>query len=201
VSHLAIEPFTSEMTPEAARMLARAFVTNPLHVSAFGASQLAKNEAFFRTGLAAMKGTKLVALDGSRIVGLVHWVGSPGCQFSGVEKLRMMPAMLSGFGLRSAGRVGSWLGAWAKHDPAGPHVHLGPIGVAPDAQGRHIGHRLMERYCEAQDRSQASGYLETDRPENVDFYARFGFAVSDQESVLGVTNYFMRRNVSADSPR
>ena len=86
-----IEPFSREMTTEASRALARAFVTNPLHIAAFGPGQLGKNEAFFRIGLAVMKGPKLVALDGSHILGLIHWVRSPDCQFSGLEKLRMTP--------------------------------------------------------------------------------------------------------------
>ena len=33
--------------------------------------------------------------------------------------------------------------------PKASHLHLGPIGVAPEAQGQHIGYRLMTQYCEA----------------------------------------------------
>ena len=104
------------MQAEAARMLARAFVTNPLHIAAFGASQLAANERFFRIGLSAMKGPQFAALDGERIVGLIHWVHSPYCQMSGIEKLRLTPAMMrsSGFAPRSGFR--SWLRTWSKHD-------------------------------------------------------------------------------------
>ena len=51
----------------------------------------------------------------------------------------------------------------------------------------------MERYCEALDRSGKAGYLETDRPENVAFYRRFGFDVTGEVPVLGVRSYFMRR--------
>lgn len=69
MSEVRLEPFNAGMTAEAARMLARAFVTNPLHVAAFGAGELAKNEAFFRVGLSVMKGPTLVALDGSGILG------------------------------------------------------------------------------------------------------------------------------------
>jgi hypothetical protein len=155
-----IEPFTLASTAEASRTLARAFVTNPLHVVAFGPERLARNEAFFRTGLAAMKGPKLVALEGSQILGLIHWVPSLDCQFSGPEKLRMMPAMVAGFGLRSSLRVGSWLSAWSKHDPSEPHSHLGPIGVDPSAQGQGIGRQLMERYCAELDRTETAGYFE-----------------------------------------
>lgn len=62
-----IEALTRERAPQACRVLAHAFVTNPLNAAAFGPSQLARNEAFFRVGLAAMKGTKLVATDGSQM--------------------------------------------------------------------------------------------------------------------------------------
>ena len=66
MSEVRIEYLNRDMTAEAARMLARAFVTNPLHIAAFGANELARNEAFFRAGLTAMKGPKRVAVDGSR---------------------------------------------------------------------------------------------------------------------------------------
>jgi ribosomal protein S18 acetylase RimI-like enzyme len=36
-------------------------------------------------------------------------------------------------------------------------------------------------------------YLETDKPENVRFYERFGFEVVGEEEVLGVPNWFMLR--------
>jgi predicted N-acetyltransferase YhbS len=72
-------------------------------------------------------------------------------------------------------------------------VHLGPIGVEPDAQGRGIGRLLMERYCTELDASGKAGYLETDRPENVVFYQRFEFETWREISVLGVPNFLMER--------
>jgi len=194
MADIRIEALRPEMTPAASRIRARASVTNPVHVAAFGPDQLSRNEAFFQTGLAVMKGPKVVALEGSQIVGLLHSVDSPDCQFSGPEKLRMTPAMIGGFGLRSALRVSSWLAAWAKHDPSAPHSHLGPIGVDPDAQGRRIGQQLMDRYCAELDRTGTAGYLETDKPENARFYGHFGFETTDEIPVLGVPNYLMWRN-------
>src|SRR4029077_8410599 len=84
-----IEALNPDATPQACRILAQAFVANPLNIAAFGPAQLARNEAFFRVGLAAMKGVKLVAIESSRILGLIHWVRSPQCQISGFEKLRL----------------------------------------------------------------------------------------------------------------
>jgi ribosomal protein S18 acetylase RimI-like enzyme len=193
MSTVQLEPLRLESQEEAAEVLARAFVTNPLHVAAFGAGAISKNEAFFKIGLSVMRGPKFVAVLDSRIVGVLHWVESPACQFSGFEKLRMTPAMIAGFGLPSALRVGAWLSGWSKHDLAEPHSHFGPIAVDPAAQGRRIGHRLMEHFCAQLDASPRPAWLETDRPENVTFYRRFGFETTRQASVLGVPNYFMRR--------
>jgi ribosomal protein S18 acetylase RimI-like enzyme len=184
---------TPERRDEAIRLLASAFVTNPLHVAVFGKDRLSANEAFFRIGLSVMKGPKLVAVDGTRIVGVIHWVVSPDCQFSATEKLRLIPAMVQGFGMRSAIRVGGWLSVWSKWDPAEHHCHLGPIAVSPQAQGHGIGRELMNRYCAELDGEGRVGYLETDRPGNVDFYKKFGFEITGTAPIHGVINYFMRR--------
>jgi GNAT superfamily N-acetyltransferase len=110
-----------------------------------------------------------------------------------------MPRMLSGFGLRTTLKVISWVSIWSRHDPAEPHLHLGPIAVDPDAQGRGVGRMLMESYSMELDRTGVVGYLETDRPENVVFYQRFGFVVTGTAPILGVETYFMRR-ARADRP-
>lgn len=188
-----IEAYRPTMTVETSRVLARAYLTNPLHVAAFGPGDFARNEAFFRTALAVLKGQMFVAVEGTRVCGFVHWVPSPHCQFSKVEKLRMTPAMVRGFGLRPALRVSRWLSAWSKHDPKEAHSHLGPIGVEPEAQGRRIGQQMMELHCDELDRTGQTSYLETDRPENVSFYGRFGFNIIGEIRALGVKNYVMWR--------
>ena len=206
-----IEAFDRSMTRDASGVLARAFVTNPLHIAVFGPSELAKNEAFFQIVVAVMRGPKRVAMEGSQILGLIHWVRSPDCEFSGLEKLRMAPAMVRGFGVWSALRVSSWLSVWSKHDPREPHSHLGPIGVSPEAQGRgrlavdSSRPTALEVYCEDLDRTNDASYLETDRAENVEFskvqiYRRFGFEIIDEATVLGAPNYFMWRKPTSKPP-
>ena len=193
MGQIRIDGFEPAMLAEVATMLARAFVTNPMHIVALGPDALDKNEAFFRAGLVRMKGTKRIALDAERIVGFIHWVPSPDCQFSAGEKVGLLPAMIGGLGPRSSWRVSNWLAAWSAKDPGEPHVHLGPIGVDTSAQRRGVGDRLMRAYCDHLDDEQQAGYLETDRPGNVPFYRRFGFEVVEELPVLGVPNFLMRR--------
>jgi ribosomal protein S18 acetylase RimI-like enzyme len=182
-----------EQEQEAAQLLARAFVTNPLHVAVFGDGALSSNETFFRMGLAAMKGPKLAALEGTQLLGMTHFIGSPACRFPASEKLRVFPLMVKALGLRTTLKLVDWLSCWGKHDPEETHLHLGPIGVDPEAQGRGVGRLLMEQYCAELDRKGLAGYLETDRPGNVEFYKRFGFEVIGTATILGVENFFMSR--------
>lgn len=190
-----IEPLAPEQKEEAVRLLAHAFITSPLHAAVFGANPLARNEAFLRIVLAAMKGELLAAADASRILGIIHWADSARCQVPVTEKLRMAPSILMNLGLRSAVRMSRWVLIWSRHDPREHHLHLGPIGVLPEVQGRGIGRQLMQRYCNLLDEKNITGYLETDRLINVDFYTKFGFDVRKTVSIYGVTNYFMIRRI------
>ncbi len=188
-----VKPYRPEMASEVVLVLARAFASNPVHLAAFGDSVLGKNEAFFRTVMPLLKGTKIVATDGSRILGLIHWFPPSQCQVSGVTKFRLLPTMMANLGGRATLKVLSWLSTWEKHDPKEAHVYLGPIGVIPEAQGQRVGSRLMTTYCKALAATGEAGYLETDRPQNVAFYRRFGFETTQEVPVIGVTNYFMSR--------
>ena len=181
------------MLDETAAALARAFVANPLHVAAFGPGRLDRNRAFFRIGLGLMGGTKLVLFDDVHVRGFVHWIDAPSCRTAPWSKLVTLPRLAAAVGPGAAWRVVTWLTEWERHDPSAPHVHLGPIGVDPAAQRRGLGQVLMRHYCERLDRDRVTGYLETDRPENVRFYERFGFQTEKEIDVLGVRNFLMRR--------
>ena len=60
-------------------------------------------------------------------------------------------------------------------------------------QGKGVGSLLMRVFCVRMDAAGEDAYLETDKPENVRFYERFGFEVVGEGEVLGVTNWFMLR--------
>ncbi|HEX5817479.1 MAG TPA: GNAT family N-acetyltransferase [Gemmatimonadales bacterium] len=189
-----LEPLIADRIDETADMLARAYLTNPLHVATFGEDGESRNRSFFRRLLRTLRGPTLIAFDGNRIVGAIHWSRSTDCQVRTSEKLLLAPFMLRAFGLAASVRLASWFGLWARHDPANvPHLHLGPVGVDPDSRGIRIGGRLMERFCTEVDRTKTAGYAETDRQGNVDFYRHFGFEVMKEIEVMGVRNWLMWR--------
>jgi ribosomal protein S18 acetylase RimI-like enzyme len=137
-------------------------------------------------------------LDGRVIASTNDLVGG-SCRFGARERLRAAPDLLRtppAITLRSA----RWLADWERRDPDRPHSHYGPFGVEPEFQGRGVGSLVMAEYTRRLDAGGQGAYLETDKPENVALYGRFGFEVVDEAEVLGVPNWFMWREAGADAP-
>jgi hypothetical protein len=58
----------------------------------------------------------------------------------------------------------------------------------------------MREYVRRLDDGDEASYLETEKPQNVALYQRFGFEVIDEAEVLGVPNWFMWREPGARGP-
>jgi ribosomal protein S18 acetylase RimI-like enzyme len=64
-----------------------------------------------------------------------------------------------------------------------PHYYLLTLGVSPPAQGKGTGGRLLRDLLGRAEREGKPVYLETQRPENVALYQRFGFKVVSDEAI------------------
>lgn len=189
-----ITPASRSDVSEAGRVLGAAFTSSPLERAVRGSIGDRQRTGLVRAYTAALglSGDVSVARLDGRIVGAVRWVRSPRCQLRLSEKVRMAPTAIASFGLRLP-KAMTWVTAWERRDPTEPHLHLGPIGVVPELQGRGIGTQMLTAYRERIERDGDAGYLETDKPENVRLYERFGFEVVEEAVVLGVPNWFMWR--------
>ena len=191
-----IRDLRPDEVPNAVAVLARGMRDNPIHVAAFGDDPDRRRrylERLFTALFDVMTAqTPICAVDAGEIVGATGIAPPGGCRPSRGQRLRLTPTMLL-FGPRTSARVGRWFGAWAGRDPDEPHSHLGPLAVDAHLQGRGIGSEIMREYARRLDAAGELAYLETDRPENVPFYERYGFEVVGEEGVLGVPNWFMRR--------
>jgi len=77
---IVVEKYSARALEPVVTILAHAFVTNPLHVSAFGAHQIDQNRSLFRLGLRQMFcGKSVVALANGQIQGYAHFSPSPHC--------------------------------------------------------------------------------------------------------------------------
>ena len=190
--NITIEPMRPGEIPAVSAMMGQAYVTSPLNIAAFG-SNLHRNEGFFRVAIEHLQVQTFVAKDDGQIVGAMGMAEWPNCQLPPLKMLPLLPSMLKVLG-GSIINVFKWLPVWAKLDPKQPHWHFGPFSVLPERQQQGIGSKLLTYFCEHVDRLGAAAYLETDKPENVRLYQRFGFEVTSEAPVLGVPNWFMWRS-------
>jgi predicted N-acetyltransferase YhbS len=184
-------------TSTTATVLSHAFVTEPNVVAVWRRQDESSRrdiETVFRIAkLERPFAIAFVARREGRIVGALNMTEWPHCQPNFLGRLRLLPLMIRRpLGLVS--RSFELQSAFGRHDPQKQHWHLGPVGVLPQLQGRGIGSQMMEKCCEMIDGKKDAAYLETDRPQNVPFYERFGFVVIAEEQILGVRNWFMWRS-------
>ncbi len=109
------------------------------------------------------------------------------------DKLRMAPRSIAALraGLPKLVRYDD---ACADRAPTDPHWYLYVIGTHPAAQGRGAGSALVSVLVEAAQADGISIALETEAEENVAWYARRGFVVTDEFSLAdGVRVWMMLR--------
>jgi GNAT superfamily N-acetyltransferase len=155
-------------------------------------------EAQFRTFLPASKQPSLVACRAGVIVGVLGMAPPGSCRVSLARRLRVAPPLLLRTHLLLRGpdvwlRIVRWAQAWSERDPRERHWHLGPVAVEAGLQGMGIGSQMMGVFCRRIDAAGDMAFLETDKPENVAFYGKFGFQTIDEIAVLGLRTWFMRR--------
>ena len=149
-------------------------------------------EGLFKYG----SGKSFIAELDSRVLRGFFMAKWPACQ--AMSPRVMLPSLRTVGGLGPLKRGMEWQRACKKHDPREPHWHLKMIGVGPDSQGKGIGRQMMDVYCNIVDSDKLEAYHETDRPENIPFYERYGFKVVGQETVIGVKNWYMRHPAKLD---
>lgn len=180
---------------EAADLLAAAMASNPINRAVFrdaGRRSLVKQRKMFRFLLERPGYITYAASIDERIAGVMCYATSESCH---VNPLAQLPAVLS---LASA--LGTtlipvlrWQTIWKKYDPKADHIHFGPLAVSTEYQGRGLGSSLLDLFCQHADQTHQLSYLETDKPENLPLYERFGFDVVGSSIVSGVRCWYMLR--------
>jgi GNAT superfamily N-acetyltransferase len=179
----------------AARVLSAAMLSNPIHVAVLqGQSEDQRGylEARFTSLLLGNPEEVLVAKHGGKMVGVLRSYPCKGHQRL-PEEAREPDQIGEASLVDLDARIAHWHEVWDRHDPPEPHIHLGPVGVLPEFQGRGIGRGLMARFCTGVDLKGKPAFLETDRPENVRFYEKSGFRLVDEVRLFAVPIFFMRR--------
>jgi len=201
MEELFVLPIEKSQTPQCQTLLVQAYSLNPLYQAILGRGSpgLRRNDRFMAMAATAMRSETLVATSHGRLLGLLHFTPYPQCSPWRWRTVCLAPRLVLAAGLATP-RVLAWRAAWEQVHPREAHSHLGPVAVLPEFQGRGIGKKLVEYYCALLDRSGEASYLETDKPENVTLYSRFGFEVIKERFVLGIRNWFMWRPATCRQP-
>lgn len=181
----------------AAAVAARALVDAPTTLAMYGddpLDRLALPYAEFVMLFELLRSPQVGAFCGGCPVGVAAASPPGGCigDFFGSSASDILGRPVPGIG--DPARVQVFWAEWATHDLAEEHWHIGPVGVEPGFQGRGIGGAVMRDLCATFDRTRRVGWLETDKEQNVRFYAAVGFEVVDRATILGVPTWFMRRD-------
>ena len=199
ISTLILRELRGTDLEQAVQILGRGMCHNPVNVRVFAELDAERRcwalARFFRPVLRGLYQRGLIygAYRDDVLVG-VCGIARPGfCQPALLEKLSVVPSVVFGNPIHTTQRVLDWVGEWSRRDPATLHWHLGPVAVDPSVQGQGIGSAMLTAFCAHMDAYGTFSYLETDRPENVRFYKKFGFIVVAEATVVGVPNWFMSR--------
>ena len=98
------------------------------------------------------------------------------------ERLAELTSLLPG-GIDCFPRALRWEELISKHHPREPHWYLQTLSVEPASQRRGIGTALIEPGLERADADGVGAYLETQRRDNIPYYERFGFELTDEISL------------------
>jgi GNAT superfamily N-acetyltransferase len=120
-----------------------------------------------------------VAYDGPGIGAAALWDPPNEWQETRWAQLAMTPTFIRVFGPRSMrGRAVQEL--MKRVHPEEPHWYLGVIGSDPSVRGKGFGQVLMQSRLHRVDAERAPAYLESTKSENIPYYQRFGFEVTDE---------------------
>jgi GNAT superfamily N-acetyltransferase len=177
-------PARKDDVRELSRTLARAFYDDPVMVWLLPDDE-ARTAHLYRL-FATMtrhhhlgRGGVEVACDGPAIGAAALWDPPNQWEETRWAQLAMTPSFIRVFGLRSM-RGRAVQDMMKRVHPEEPHWYLGVIGSDPTVRGKGFGQVLMHSRLDRVDAEHAPAYLESTKLDNVPYYQRFGFEITDE---------------------
>jgi len=171
---------TAADVPDVARVLARAFLDDPVATWSCPADRrrLRVNARFFLFRTRQLLRQEQVYTT-SGLAGAALWALPDRWRTTPRDALGLAPlAPLWGWRLPRVVRGMSRIEH--AHPDAPPHFHLAVLGTDPSRQGEGIGSALLAPVLELCERDNVPAYLESSKESNIAFYARHGFRVTGE---------------------
>ncbi len=185
----------------AVTVIARAFVKDPLFVSTCGDDEARRRAlASFLLDLTRVMGGWVRARSLAGRLVAVSLVDRPVRGMADAWRyalvvLRMAPVLVA-LGPRALRRLNEYF-VRSREGLQASAVYLTLVAVDPDAQGRGIGGELIVDAIELATRLRANALaLDTENPNNVSLYRRYGFEVVREVPLDSMSATVMRRSIA-----
>lgn len=173
---------TREDLPELGRMLARAFLDDPVMNWACKPEhlRLGATEKFFAARL------RHLVDDGDiwttpELSSAALWAQPGKWRTTFGQDLELARSFLHPrLAVRGPMIAAGLLSIERKHPDHEPHWYLAVLGTDPSAQGQGLGSKMLAPVLEDCDRDGVAAFLESSKERNIAFYARHGFRVTDE---------------------
>lgn len=165
--------------------LARAFHDDPVTMSIFPASRYEQRlAAYFTTHLSKIALRHGVTFTTEGHEGGAIWLPPGAWELAPADIVRALPGTVRSLGTRLPSALRTLLYIEKRH-PRSPHYYLATVGTRPEHQGKGIGSALIAPVLERCDREGLPAYLESSKEQNIAFYARHGFEVTEELRLPG----------------
>jgi len=172
-----MRPAETAEIPELARVLVRAFWTDPFHQWLFpDESRRPRRQRLLFERVLAIYARHGVVYTTEDRAGVAMWDPPRDRGPSLLELALFVFRVLPVFG-RRAGLVAQGMAPMAAMHPEEPHWYLSVLGTDTERQKSGVGAALLGPVLQRCDDEGYAAYLEASRVENVPYYERFGFEV------------------------
>jgi ribosomal protein S18 acetylase RimI-like enzyme len=192
-------PITSLSSSQAAEVLGRAFVDDPVSVAVYQNFSAERRErALFNDfteeiPLCIRKGNPIQVNQGGKVVAaaVIYPPGAYPLPAYDSWKLLLKSILMNGlYNIRSWIK---WLNQVDKYHPTEAHYYLEYLGVDPVHQGKGFGSLLLKTMTLRADEVGVGCYLENANPRNISFYQKSGFQIIREMEIIGLPAWFMWR--------
>jgi ribosomal protein S18 acetylase RimI-like enzyme len=192
-------PVTRQTYRQAAQVLGRAFVDEPVSVAVY------KNFSHDRRiraltvdftaeiSVCLRQGYALQISEAGKLIA-VAVIYPPGAYpLTARDQWMLLVKSFFGNGFFNIKGWMQWLDEVDRAHPKEPHYYLEYLGVEPEQQGKAFGSTILRHLVNKADEEQVGCYLENANPRNIPFYQRFGFQVISEKEIIGIPSWFMWR--------
>ena len=192
-------PITVQSYRQAAEVLGRAFVDDPVSVAVYRNFSSEKRIRALTVDFTAevllcvRKGYPIQVNDDGRVVAAAVIYPPGAYPLPTRDQWKLIIKSIAGNGLYDITSWLKWLREVDKHHPTEAHYYLEYLGVEPGYQGKGLGSSILSHLIAKADVAGVGCYLENANPGNISFYQRSGFLVTQEMEIIGIPTWFMWR--------